>query len=56
MILLQNINEMIQGTSLIPLFGINTCVEWALQLVNAMHVRDVARVDFIVDDRWPVVP
>ena len=29
------------------------CVEWALQLVDAMHVRDVARVDFIVDDNGP---
>lgn len=30
-----------------------TCAEWALQLVDAMHVRDVARVDFIVDEDGP---
>ncbi len=29
------------------------CVEWSVKIVEAMNIRDLARVDFIVDDEGP---
>jgi D-alanine-D-alanine ligase len=30
-----------------------TCVSWAKEIVKKMNIRDLARVDFIIDDDGP---